>query len=71
MLKARKIRKARSIWRVDHSARARKRLAEVEQVILSLDDEDLLDFADILHSRSPTMLSEIATAEMLRRGIAL
>lgn len=71
MLEARNVRIARNVRRADHGARAKRRLAEVEQVILSLNDEDLLDFADIFHSKSPTMLFEIAAMEMLRRGIEL
>lgn len=63
--------KARTTRRADHGARAKKRLAEVERAILTLNDEDLLDFADIFYRKSPTPLSEIAAIEMDRRGLEL
>lgn len=48
-----------------------ERLAAVEASIVALDDEDLLDFADIFVRGAPTPLREMAEAEMQRRQINL
>jgi hypothetical protein len=51
--------------------RAFARLAAVEAAIVALDDEDLLDLADIFSHRDPTPLRDMAEAEMRRRNISL
>ncbi len=51
--------------------RALERLAAIETSIAGLNDEDLLDLADIFKSETATPLGEIAAAEMTRRGISL
>lgn len=53
------------------AARARDRLGAIEAGIAALDNDDLLDFADIFAGGEPTPLREIAAAEMKRRGISL
>lgn len=52
------------------SDRAVRRLAAIERSIKALDDEDLLDLADIFAS-APSPLSDIATLEMANRKISL
>ncbi len=51
--------------------RARERLGAIEAAIAALNNDDLLDFADIFAASDPTPLREIAAAEMKRRGISL
>lgn len=51
--------------------RMRKRLADVQTSITQLDDDDLLDFADIFEASSDTTLKYMAAAEMLKRNIRL
>ena len=58
-------------WRANRGTRAVKRLVEIEASIKALSNDDLLDFADIFVSSSPTALGNIASAEMERRGISL
>lgn len=55
----------------DHSDRALKRLAAIEASILALNNEDLLDLADIFSGEPRTPLGEIASAEMARRNLKL
>jgi hypothetical protein len=45
--------------------------SEVVHSITSLDDEDLLDLADIFRGERRGPLGDIATAEMTRRNISL
>lgn len=58
-------------WRGDQNKRAKKRLDAIELSIVALADEDLLDLADIFIGSPTTPMLEIATAEMIRRGISL
>jgi hypothetical protein len=51
--------------------RAAERLIEIETSVTRLNDEDLLDLADIFRAETLTVLGEIANAEMTRRGISL
>ncbi len=51
--------------------RAAERLIEIETSVTRLNDEDLLDLADIFRAEATTVLGEIANAEMTRRGISL
>ena len=51
--------------------RAAERLIEIETSVTRLNDEDLLDLADIFRAEATTVLGEIAHAEMTRRGISL
>lgn len=53
------------------AGRARDRLRAIEAGIAALDNDDLLDFADIFAEGEPTPLREIAAVEMKRRGISL
>lgn len=57
--------------RADHGSRALKRLSEIETSIATLNNDDLLDLADIFMGQPNTPLGKIAAAEMLRREIAL
>jgi hypothetical protein len=58
-------------WRADRGTRALKRLAEIETSIAALDNDDLLDLADIFASARGTPLNEVTSAEMQRRNIKL
>lgn len=51
--------------------RAQTRLSAVEAAVAGLDDEDLLDLADIFARGEPTPLREMAQDEMRRRNISL
>lgn len=53
------------------NASAARRLADIEETIVELGNEDLLDLADIFRSNSSSPLARIATAEMAKRGISL
>ncbi|MEH3036218.1 MAG: hypothetical protein PGN23_06965 [Sphingomonas adhaesiva] len=46
-------------------------LAGITASVVALDDEDLLDLADIFARGSDTPLGSIARTEMARRGISL
>ena len=61
----------RNKWRADHGARAMKRIAELEASITALDNDDLLDLADIFKEKPSTALWEISFAEMTRRKVSL
>ena len=65
MLKIRKKREAR------RSALAAERLAQVTASIAGLENEDLLDLADIFRATPATPIMQYAAAEMARRGISL
>ena len=54
--------------RVDRIA---QRLAAVEASIIALDDEDLLDVADVFKQTPETPIAQWASAEMARREITL
>ena len=47
------------------------RLGEIQASIVTLGDEDLLDFADIFRGATPTPLWEMASAEMRKRDLRL
>jgi hypothetical protein len=63
--------KTRIKRRSAEGARALSRLDEVAASIAALNDEDLLDLADIFSAHAPTLLGDIATAEMGRRNLRL
>ncbi|MET0373773.1 MAG: thermonuclease family protein [Rhizorhabdus sp.] len=51
--------------------RDRKRLADIETSIVALDDDDLLDLADIFQRTPETPIARSAASEMMKRGISL
>lgn len=53
------------------SASAVRRLALIEVSIGVLENEDLLDLADILRSQNTTPLAVMVSANMLKRNIRL
>lgn len=61
--------KIRTKRRADNGVRAAHRLAQIETSIRTLQNEDLLDFADIFRSQLQTPLAEIAYGEMAKRNI--
>jgi len=63
--------KERTKWRADRATRALKRLDEIEASIIALQDNDLLDLADIFIGQLGTPLAEIASTEMAKRNISL
>lgn len=63
--------KSRIKRRTIESARAVATLAEIDASISALDDEDLLDLADIFAGATGTPLTEMAAAEMGKRGLSL
>jgi hypothetical protein len=65
------MRKERNRWRGDRATRALQRLAAIEASIVALQDNDLLDFADIFVGQPHTPLGELAAAEMVKRNLAL
>ena len=58
-------------WRATRATRALKRLDEIEASITALQDNDLLDFADIFFEMPGSPLGDIASAEMAKRKIGL
>ena len=65
MLKMRKKREAQ------RSALAAEWLAQVAASIANLENEDLLDLADIFKAMPDTPIMQYAATEMARRGISL
>ncbi len=63
--------KTRSKRLAANSATAVQSLAEIEEAIATLGNEDLLDLADIFREKPTTSLARLAAAEMTRRGISL
>jgi hypothetical protein len=63
--------KTRIKRRAEHGVCAAKRLAQIGASIAALQNEDLLDLADIFKSRSQSPLAEIASAEMSKRELSL
>lgn len=47
------------------------RLDAIQASVVALGDEDLLDFADIFRSATPTPLWDLAAAEMHKRDLRL
>jgi hypothetical protein len=58
-------------WRASRATRALKRLNAIEKSITALQDNDLLDFADIFVGTPDSPLGELAAAEMANRKISL
>lgn len=50
---------------------ASKRLAQIQESVVCLADEDLLDLADIFKADPLNPLAEIAATEMTKRRISL
>lgn len=65
------MRRLREKRQADQQSRAIKRLAAIEAEVACLQDEDLLDLADIFRERADGPLARAAQAEMNRRGISL
>ena len=63
--------KIRNKRRAEQSAHATERLAHIEASVTALQNEDLLDLADIFKSQVQTPLAEMASAEMKKRAISL
>ncbi|MBY9063316.1 hypothetical protein K7957_10275 [Sphingomonas yunnanensis] len=57
--------------RASQNALAAQRLTGIQASIIALDDEDLLDMADIFRNRRDTPLAEYAFAEVERRKTSL
>lgn len=57
--------------RASQDARAAMQLAGINASIVALDDEDLLDIADIFRERRDTPLAAYAFAEVERRKLSL
>ena len=55
----------------ERGARALRSLRLIEGSIGTLNDEDLLDLADIFKGQPDAPLSDMASIEMTRRGISL
>jgi hypothetical protein len=53
------------------AARAATQVAEIQASIMALNDEDLLDLADIFSGRSGTILGDVASTELKRRNLSL
>jgi hypothetical protein len=53
------------------NASAAQRLADIQATIIDLADEDLLDLVDILQPKPNSPLTEMASAEMVKRNISL
>lgn len=56
---------------IARDARAVHLLAEIERSVTSLDNEDLLDIADIFRGKHRGPLGDMAVAEMAKRNISL
>jgi hypothetical protein len=54
-----------------HAAIAVAQVAGIRVSIKALNDEDLLDLADIFAGKSSTIITDIASAEMKRRNLNL
>jgi hypothetical protein len=57
--------------RAAEGARAVIQLAEIHASIAALNDEDLLDLADIFSGETRTTLGDVAGAELQRRNLSL
>ncbi len=51
--------------------RAITKLAEMQASIIALNDEDLLDLADIFSGKTPAFITDMAAAELKRRNLSL
>lgn len=55
----------------ERSARGTATLVDIERSIAALNDEDLLDLADIFPVVQQTAMAKLASAEMARRQLTL
>ncbi|MGN7160521.1 hypothetical protein [Sphingomonas sp. SAFR-052] len=55
----------------EQGSRNDKRAAAIEAAIIALDNDDLLDLADIFEAKAENPIKEIARFEMAKRGISL
>lgn len=55
----------------DRGERTEQRLKQIEDAIIALDNDDLLDLADIFEAKPDNPLRQIAQAEMEKRAIKL
>lgn len=51
--------------------RIERRLEQIETAIIALDNDDLLDLADIFEARPDNPIRQIAKAEMAKRSLSL
>lgn len=51
--------------------RIERRLEQTEAAIIALDNDDLLDLADIFEAKPDNPIRQIAKAEMAKRNISL
>jgi hypothetical protein len=52
-------------------ARAVTRISEIQASVAALNDEDLLDLADIFSGETPTFIGDVASTELKRRNLTL
>ena len=57
--------------RTAFAAQAVSQLADIQASIVALNDEDLLDLADIFDAQAGSPLRELASAEMAKRNLSL
>lgn len=55
----------------EKSERTEQRVVAIEAAIAALDNDDLLDLADIFDAKADNPLKEITKSEMMKRGISL
>ncbi len=55
----------------DQGERIEQRLRQIEAAIVALDNDDLLDLADIFKAKPDNPIGQIAHAEMAKRAISL
>lgn len=55
----------------EKSERTEQRVVAIEAAIVALDNDDLLDLADIFDAKADNPLKEIVKFEMTKRGISL
>ncbi len=55
----------------DRGERTEQRLKQIEAAIVALDNDDLLDLADIFEAKPDNPLRQIAKAEMAKRALHL
>lgn len=56
---------------VEQGGRNDKRFAAIEAAIIALNNDDLLDLADIFEAKASNPIKEIVESEMAKRGISL
>jgi hypothetical protein len=57
--------------RAAEAARAATQIGEIRASIIALNDDDLLDLADIFSGKIHAFLGEVASAELKRRNLSL